>query len=165
MVGELCGPGGKVLGGCGSINGLVFLRGTASDYDGWEQLGARGWGYKDVLPYFKRMEDIGRGADAWRGVDGPMHISDNKSPSPIARKFVDACEGLQYRCNSDFNGERSDGVGFVQFNVRKGWRWSTASGYLKPNLSRKNLQLMTGGTRTPDHCRRRRSCWRRGRAC
>jgi choline dehydrogenase len=140
---RLSWPRGKVLGGSGSINGLVFLRGAPSDYDGWEALGARGWAYQDVLPYFKRMEHNVRGADAYRGQGGPMTISDIKNPSPNARAFLEACTRLQFPRNPDFNGERIDGVGMVQLNVRNGWRCSTAAGYLKPNLSRKNLALMT----------------------
>jgi choline dehydrogenase len=140
---RLSWPRGKVLGGSGSINGLVFLRGAPSDFDGWEALGAKGWGYKDVLPYFKRMEHNVRGADAYRGQGGPMTISDIKAPSATSRAFVEACARLQYPTNTDFNGERIDGVGTVQLNVRNGWRWSTAAGYLKPNLRRKNLKLMT----------------------
>jgi choline dehydrogenase len=140
---RLSWPRGKVLGGSGSINGLVFLRGAPSDYDGWEALGAKGWAYKDVLPYFKRMEHNVRGADAYRGQGGPMTISDIKKPSANAKAFVEACTQLQYPLNPDFNGERIDGVGMVQLNVRNGWRCSTAAGYLKPNLSRKNLKLMT----------------------
>ena len=136
-------PRGKVLGGSGSINGLVFLRGAASDYDGWEAMGAKGWGYKNVLPYFKRMEHNVRGADAYRGQGGPMTISDIKNPSATAKAFVEACRRLQHPANSDFNGERIDGVGMVQLNVRNGWRCSTAAGYLKPNFSRRNLTLMT----------------------
>jgi choline dehydrogenase len=140
---RLSWPRGKVLGGSGSINGLVFLRGAPSDYDGWEALGARGWGYKDVLPYFKRMEHNVRGADAYRGQGGPMTISDIKRPSANAKAFVEACARLQYPLNPDFNGARIDGVGMVQLNVRNGWRCSTAAGYLKPNLKRTNLNLMT----------------------
>jgi choline dehydrogenase len=136
-------PRGKVLGGSGSINGLVFLRGAASDYDGWEAMGAKGWGYKDVLPYFKRMEHNVRGTDTYRGQGGPMTISDIKNPSATAKAFVEACRRLQHPANSDFNGERIDGVGMVQLNVRNGWRCSTAAGYLKPNLTRRNLTLMT----------------------
>ncbi len=143
---RLSWPRGKVLGGSGSINGLVFLRGAASDYDGWEALGAKGWGYKDVLPYFKRMEHNVGGADAYRGQGGPMTISDIKKPSATSRAFVEACTRLQYPLNPDFNGERIDGVGTVQLNVRNGWRCSTAAGYLKPNLKRKNLTLMTHTT-------------------
>ena len=140
---RLSWPRGKVLGGSGSINGLVFLRGAPSDYDGWEAAGARGWGYKDVLPYFKRMEHNARGADQWRGTGGPMTISDIKRPSPSAKAWVEACQRLQFPSNSDFNGERIDGVGMVQLNVRNGFRVSTAKGYLRPNLKRKNLQVMT----------------------
>ena len=140
---RLSWPRGKVLGGSGSINGLVFLRGAPSDYDGWEALGAKGWAYKDVLPYFKRMEHNVRGADAYRGQGGPMTISDIKNPSANAKAFVEACTQLQYSLNPDFNGERIDGVGIVQLNVRNGWRCSTAAGYLKPNLKRTNLKLMT----------------------
>ncbi|MFM9943452.1 MAG: GMC family oxidoreductase [Hyphomicrobiaceae bacterium] len=136
-------PRGKVLGGSGSINGLVFLRGAPSDYDGWAALGAKGWGYQDVLPYFKRMEHNVSGANAYRGQGGPMTISDIKKPSQAAKAFVEACTRLQHPVNPDFNGERIDGVGMVQLNVRNGWRCSTAVGYLKPNLSRKNLNLMT----------------------
>jgi choline dehydrogenase len=136
-------PRGKVLGGSGSINGLVFLRGAPSDYDGWEVTGAKGWAYKDVLPYFKRMEHNVRGADGYRGQGGPMVISDIKRPSATAKAFVEACARLQYPLNPDFNGERIDGVGMVQLNVRNGWRCSTAAGYLKPNLRRGNLGLMT----------------------
>jgi choline dehydrogenase len=140
---RLSWPRGKVLGGSGSINGLVFLRGAPTDYDGWEALGATGWAYKDVLPYFKRMEHNVRGADAYRGQGGPMTISDIKKPSANAKAFVEACARLQFPLNRDFNGARIEGVGIVQLNVRKGWRCSTAAGYLKPNLSRKNLALMT----------------------
>jgi choline dehydrogenase len=140
---KLSWPRGKVLGGSGSINGLVFLRGAPSDYDGWEAAGARGWGYKDVLPYFKKMENNVRGADQWRGSGGPMTISDIKKPSSTAKAWVEACERLQFPSNPDFNGERIEGVGMVQLNTRKGFRVSTAKGYLTPNLKRKNLQLMT----------------------
>jgi len=136
-------PRGKVLGGSGSINGLVFLRGAPSDYDEWQRLGARGWSYRDVLPYFKRMEHCVDGANEWRGVGGPMTISHIKRPSTAAKAFVEACARLQYQRNSDFNGERIDGIGFAPLNVHNGWRRSTAVGYLKPNLSRPNLELMT----------------------
>ena len=140
---RLSWPRGKVLGGSGSINGLVFLRGAPSDYDGWEALGAKGWSYNDVLPYFKRMEHNVGGANSYRGQGGPMTISDIKRPSATSKAFVEACTRLQYPLNPDFNAERIDGVGMVQLNVRNGWRCSTAVGYLKPNLKRRNLELMT----------------------
>jgi choline dehydrogenase len=136
-------PRGKVLGGSGSINGLVFLRGAPTDYDGWAQLGAKGWSYQDVLPYFKRMEHSAEGPNQWHGSGGPMTVSQIKRPSTAAKAFVDACEKLQYPRNNDFNGERIDGIGFAPLNVHNGWRRSTAVGYLRPNLSRKNLTLMT----------------------
>ena len=136
-------PRGKVLGGSGSINGLVFLRGAPSDYDEWERLGATGWGYRDVLPFFKKAEHNVAGADAWRGEGGPMTISNIAAPSEPARAFVDTCAELQHPRNPDFNGARIDGVGFVQLNVRNGRRVSTAVGYLKPNLSRPNIHLKT----------------------
>ena len=160
---RLSWPRGKVLGGSGSINGLVFLRGAPSDYDGWEALGAKGWAYKDVLPYFKRMEHNVRGADAYRGQGGPMTISDIKKPSANAKAFVEACTQLQYPLNPDFNGERIDGVGMVQLNVRNGWRCSTAAGYLKPNLKRKNLKLMTRTQVRRDPVRGQARDRRRGR--
>jgi choline dehydrogenase len=140
---QIVWPRGKVLGGSGSINGLVFLRGPSSDYDCWQELGARGWSYKDVLPYFKRMEHCVDGADEWRGTGGPMTISNVKRPSTSATAFVEACERLQHPRNRDFNGERIDGVGFAPLNVHNGWRRSTAVGYLRPNLKRRNLELMT----------------------
>lgn len=136
-------PRGKVVGGSGSINGLVFLRGAPSDFDEWERLGAKGWSYRDVLPYFKRSEHNEPGPSEWRGTGGPMHISDIKNPSVPARAFVEACTRLQHPRNPDFNGPRIDGAGFVQLNVRDGWRISTAAGYLKPALRRPNLSLKT----------------------
>ncbi len=136
-------PRGKVLGGSGSINGLVFLRGSPSDYDEWEKLGAKGWGYKDVLPYFKKSEHNEGGTNQWRAQGGPMHLSEIKAPSVPATAFVETCERLQFPRNRDFNAEKIEGAGFVQLNVRNGRRVSTAVGYLKPNLSRPNLNLMT----------------------
>src|ERR1700722_5676647 len=136
-------PRGKVLGGSGSINGLVFLRGDPTDYDGWQRICVRGWSYKDVLPYFKRMEHCVDGANEWRGTGGPMTVSNIKHPSTVAKAFVESCERLQYPRNPDFNGERIEGTGFVPVNIHNGWRRSTAIGYLKPNLGRRNLELMT----------------------
>ena len=136
-------PRGKVLGGSGSINGLVFLRGAPSDFDEWERLGAKGWGYKDVLPYFKKSEHNESGAYDWRAQGGPMHLSEIKNPSAPARAFVESATRLQIPRNHDFNGEKIEGVGYVQLNVRNGRRVSTAVGYLKPNLARPNLRLLT----------------------
>ena len=96
-----------------------------------------------MLPYFKRMEHCVDGANEWRGTGGPITITNVKRPSTVAKAFVEACERLQYQHNRDFNGERIDGVGFAPLNVHNGWRRSTAVGYLRPNLKRKNLALMT----------------------
>jgi choline dehydrogenase len=136
-------PRGKVLGGSGSINGLVFLRGLPSDFDEWRRRGAFGWGYEDVLPYFKRCEHNISGADAWRGQHGPITVSSIKQPSQPARAFVEACERLQYPRVIDFNGASCDGVGYTQLNVRHGWRSSTSVGYLRPAARRRNLELIT----------------------
>jgi choline dehydrogenase len=133
---------GKVLGGSGSINGLVFLRGAASDYDEWERQGARGWSYGDVLPFFRRMEASSVGKDEDHGRDGPITITTNKRPSDTAKAFVASCENLQYSRNTDFNSGRIDGVGFVPINVDGRWCHSTASAYLRPNLNRPNLKLL-----------------------
>jgi choline dehydrogenase len=131
-----------VLGGSGSINGLVFLRGAASDYDEWERQGARGWSYGDVLPYFRRMETSTVGKDEDHGRSGPITVTTNKRPSDTAKAFVASCENLQYFRNMDFNSGRIDGVGFVPINVKGRWRHSTASAYLRPNLDRPNLKLL-----------------------
>ena len=157
-------PRGKVLGGSGSINGLVFLRGAPSDYDEWQRLGARGWSYNDVLPYFKRMEHSVDGANAWRGTGGPMTVSNIKRPSTTARAFVEACERLQYQRNPDFNGERIDGVGFAPLNVHNGWRRSTAVGYLKPNLEPKKSRADDEDPGPPHPVRRQPRHRRGGRA-
>jgi choline dehydrogenase len=133
---------GKVLGGSGSINGLVFLRGAAFDYDEWQRQGARGWSYRDVLPYFRQMETTSAGDDQDHGRDGPITVTTNRRPSNTAKAFVASCENLQFARNADFNCGRIDGVGFVPINVKGRWRNSTASAYLRPNLDRRNLKLL-----------------------
>lgn len=137
---------GKVLGGSGSINGLVFLRGAREDFDAWEREGARGWGYDAVLPYFRRMERSTAGDDAQHGRSGPITITENKRPSDTAKAFVASCESLQNAYNSDFNGGKLDGVGFVPINVHGRWRHSTASAYLRTPRKRANLRVMTETT-------------------
>ena len=135
-------PRGKVLGGSGSINGLVFLRGLPSDFDEWQRRGACGWSYEDVLPYFKRSERTAAGADRWRGRGGPLTVSDIRRPSRLARAFVQSCERLGYRRSSDLNGGACEGVGLSQLNVRRGWRSSPSTAYLRPAARRPNLALM-----------------------
>lgn len=136
-------PRGKVLGGSSSINGLVYVRGDRSDYDLWRQLGNLGWGYEDVLPYFRKSEDQVRGADAYHGVGGPLMVSDVVEPHPLCDAFIAAGEELGYRRNDDFNGARLDGFGYLQFNLRRGRRVSTATAYLKPARRRENLKVVT----------------------
>ena len=137
---------GKVLGGSGSINGLVFLRGAADDYDQWERMGAKGWSYGDVLPYFRKMESCVTGDHEHHGHDGPITITTNKRPSDTARAFVASCENLQFARNADFNNGRLEGVGFAPINVKGRWRRSTASAYVTPHLDRPNLTLLTKTT-------------------
>ncbi|MFC3127568.1 GMC family oxidoreductase [Pseudoroseomonas globiformis] len=139
-------PRGRVLGGSGSINGLVFLRGSPHDFDRWAQSGATGWSYDDVLPFFRRMEQWLGGVGTSRGREGPLPVSQVTRLSKGAEAFIAACEGMGYRRNSDMNDGDIAGVMPIQMNVRKGRRISTARAYLHPALKRPNLQLRTGFT-------------------
>ncbi len=137
-------PRGKVLGGSSSVNAMIYTRGHRSDYDHWAAQGNAGWGWNDVLPYFKRAEHNERGADAWHGAGGPLNVMDPRSPSRFGPLFMQA--GLQagYRENTDFNGAEQEGVGVYQVTHRNGERFSAARAYLTPNLHRTNLQVITG---------------------
>ena len=137
-------PRGKVLGGSSSINAMIYLRGQRQDYDGWAGEGNTGWGFDDVLPYFKRSEHNERGADAWHGSGGPLNVMDLRSPNRFGPIFVQAGVQAGYPANPDFNGALQDGVGMYQVTHRGGERWSAAKGYLTPNLGRANLQVVTG---------------------
>ncbi|HEY1258623.1 MAG TPA: choline dehydrogenase [Stellaceae bacterium] len=137
-------PRGKVLGGSSSINGMVYIRGQAEDFDHWRQLGNTGWSFDDVLPYFKRSEHQTRGADAWHGTGGPLCVSDVPDRHPICEAFIESAMGLGLPRNDDFNGAGQEGVGYHQTTTRNGKRCSTAVGYLRPALSRANLQVVTG---------------------
>jgi choline dehydrogenase len=136
-------PRGKVLGGSSSLNGLLYVRGQREDYDRWEALGNRGWGYAQVLPYFKKSEDQERGADAYHGVGGPLKVSDLRLRRPIADRFVAAAQEIGIPYNPDYNGASQEGVGYFQQTAHKGWRWSTAKGFLKPVRGRGNLRVET----------------------
>jgi choline dehydrogenase len=136
-------PRGKVLGGSSSINGMVYIRGQAEDFDHWRQLGNAGWSFDDVLPYFKRSEHQVRGADAYHGTGGPLCVSDVEH-HPICAAFVEAAEHLGFPRNDDFNGAQQDGVGWHQTTTRDGRRCSTAVGYLRPAMRRGNLSVLTG---------------------
>ncbi len=137
-------PRGKVLGGSSSINGMVYIRGQAEDFDHWRQLGNTGWSFEDVLPYFKRSEHQTRGADAWHGTGGPLCVSDVPDRHPICEAFIESALGLGLPRNDDFNGAGQDGVGYHQTTTRNGKRCSTAVGYLRPAMIRANLHVVTG---------------------
>ena len=136
-------PRGKVLGGSSSINGLLYVRGQHEDYDRWRQRGNSGWGYDDVLPYFKRAENQQRGGDKYHGADGPLPVSDLGHPDPLSAAFIDAAAETGLPVNPDFNGATQEGAGFFQTTTRGGRRASTAVAYLRPAMSRRNLQVET----------------------
>ncbi|WP_294223540.1 choline dehydrogenase [uncultured Shimia sp.] len=141
-------PRGKVIGGSSSINGMVYVRGHAGDYDHWAESGADGWAYADVLPYFKRMEnwhESGQGGDAeWRGSDGPLHISRGPRNNPLHGAFVEAGRQAGYPVTDDYNGQQQEGFGPMDMTVYKGQRWSAANAYLKPALQRENCDIVRG---------------------
>jgi choline dehydrogenase len=145
---EMACPRGKVIGGSSSINGMVYVRGHARDFDHWRDAGAEGWGYSDVLPYFKRMENWhsgGHGGDsAWRGTDGPLHVSRGTMQNPLVRAFVEAGGQAGYELTHDYNGEKQEGFGPFEMTVWKGRRWSAANAYLRPALKRANCTLLRG---------------------
>jgi choline dehydrogenase len=135
-------PRGKVLGGSSSINGMVYIRGQAEDFDHWRQLGNAGWSFDDVLPYFRRAEHQVRGADGFHGTGGPLCVSD-VAQHPICEAFIASSMELGFPRNDDFNGARQDGVGYHQTTTRNGRRCSTAVGYLRPAMQRANLRVDT----------------------
>ena len=141
-------PRGKVVGGSSSINGMVYVRGHAHDFDHWAEAGARGWAFADVLPYYKRMEswhDGGHGGDpAWRGSTGPLHVTRGPRTNPLFHAFVEAGRQAGYPVTSDYNGQQQEGFGPFEQTVWKGRRWSAANAYLKPALKRPNCDLIRG---------------------
>jgi len=137
-------PRGKVIGGSSSINGMIYVRGNAGDYDYWAESGAQGWSYADVLPYFRRMETSHGGEAPWRGTDGPLHITRGPRDNPLHDAFVKAAEAAGYEATADYNGHRQEGFGPADMTVWKGRRWSSANAYLRPALKRGNVQLRTG---------------------
>ena len=145
---RLACPRGKVIGGSSSINGMVYVRGHAKDFDTWEAMGASGWSYADVLPYYKRMETwdpAGHGGDAsWRGSDGPLHVTRGKRDNPLVQAFVQAGRQAGYQLTDDYNGQQQEGFGPMEHTIHKGARWSAAKAYLRPALQRKNCNLIRG---------------------
>jgi choline dehydrogenase len=141
-------PRGRVLGGTSSINGMVYMRGNAADYDEWRQRGCEGWDYDSVLPYFKRAEDQQRGADDYHGVGGPLKVSDHRWQSPLGRAMHDAAVEAGIPANPDFNGATQEGVGYYQTTINKARRWSSARAYLGDAKQRRNLTVATGAHAT-----------------
>jgi choline dehydrogenase len=136
-------PRGKVLGGSSSINGLLYVRGQHEDYDRWRQHGNSGWGFDDVLPYFKKAEDQQRGADDFHGAGGPLPVSDLIHADPLSAAFIAAAAETGIPLNPDFNGAAQEGAGFFQTTTRRGRRASTAVAYLRPARDRRNLHVET----------------------
>jgi choline dehydrogenase-like flavoprotein len=141
-------PRGKVLGGSSSINAMIYTRGHRADYDHWAAQGNPGWAYDDVLPYFKRAEHNERGADAFHGSGGPLHVMDLAHPNRFGPVFVQAALQAGFEPNPDFNGEHQDGVGLYQVTHKNGERFSAAKAYLTPSLTRPNLRVFTGAHAT-----------------
>jgi choline dehydrogenase-like flavoprotein len=133
---------GRVIGGSSSVNGMVYLRGSRSDYDAWEQSGAKGWGYADVLPYFIRAEDFEGGGGDFHGVGGPMAVSIGASRHALSAAFLEAAQQAGHPFCADVNGADRAGFGYTHVTQRRGRRWSTATGYLRPALERPNLTVL-----------------------
>ena len=138
---QLACPRGKVVGGSSSINGMVYVRGHARDFDHWAAQGAEGWSYADVLPYYQRMENSHGGQSGWRGTNGPLHVSRGVRKNPLFHAFVESGRQAGYVTTEDYNGEQQEGFGPMEMTVWKGRRWSVANAYLKTALKRPNLEL------------------------
>lgn len=141
---KLYWPRGKVLGGSSSINAMIYIRGNPVDYDRWRDDGNPGWGFADVLPYFKNSEGQERGASELHGVDGPIRVADPRCVNPLTRAFLAAASEVGIPANSDFNGATQEGAGLYQLTQKDGARCSAVDGYLKPALGRPNLAVLTG---------------------
>lgn len=141
---KLWWPRGKGWGGSSSINGMIYIRGHARDYDQWRQMGLQGWSYRDVLPYFKRSEALEGGGDAWHGGEGPLKVSKASTPNPIYSATIEAGRQAGHPVTGDFNGFQQEGWGPYQLTIHDGQRWSAARGYLHPALSRPNLTCIIG---------------------
>ena len=141
-------PRGKVLGGTSSINGMVYMRGNAADYDEWRQRGCEGWDYDSVLPYFRRAEDNVRGPDEFHGTGGPLKVSDHRWQPTLAKAMHEAAVQAGIPANPDFNGATQEGVGYYQSTISKARRWSSARAYLGGAKQRKNLTIATGAHAT-----------------
>jgi choline dehydrogenase len=139
---RLAAPRGKVVGGSSSINGMVYVRGHAEDFNSWEEAGATGWAYADVLPYFQRMETSHGGQKGWRGDSGPLHVKRGDGKNPLYQAFIEAGAQAGFEVTRDYNGEKQEGFGPMEQTIYRGKRWSAANAYLKPALKRPNLHLV-----------------------
>ena len=137
-------PRGKVLGGSTAINAMIYIRGNRADYDYWRELGNPGWGFAEVLPYFKKSENRERGASEYHGVGGPVNVADPRYVNPLTRAFLAAAGEIGIASNPDFNGEEQDGAALYQLTQKKGARCGAADGYLQPARERSNLTVVTG---------------------
>jgi len=144
---RLATPRGKVVGGSSSINGMVYVRGHARDYDHWAESGATGWSFADVLPYFKRMETSHGGEAGWRGTDGPLHVQRGPRTNPLYAAFVEAGRQAGFELTPDYNGSKQEGFGPMEQTIHEGRRWSAANAYLRPALKRGNVNLVKGFAR------------------
>jgi choline dehydrogenase len=140
---KLFWPRGKVMGGSSSINAMIYIRGAHWDFDHWRELGNEGWGFRDVLPYFKKSEDNERGASEYHGAGGPLAVSDLRSPNPISMAYLEAVSELGYASNDDFNGAAQEGFGPFQVTQKRGARHSAAAAFIRPALRRPNLAIHT----------------------
>jgi choline dehydrogenase len=145
---EIYWPSGRTLGGSSAINGLIYIRGHRDDYDHWAALGNRGWGYAEVLPYFRKLEHNVRGDSEWHGADGPLWVSDIRAKHELVEALIGAGAELGIPPNPDFNGARQEGTGYYQLTTRRGFRCSTAVAYLRPARGRSNLAVETNARAT-----------------
>src|SRR3954471_1467797 len=137
-------PRGKTLGGSSSINGMLYVRGNPADFDGWAQMGCRGWSFDDVLPYFRKSEDYKQGADPeYRGKSGPLKVEDYRTILPLTHRFIEAAQQAGYKFSRDLNGREQEGVGYSQMTRKGRWRGSTAQTFLKEARDRPNLRVET----------------------
>ena len=148
---RLACPRGKVVGGSSSINGMVYVRGHAIDYDTWSEMGATGWAYADILPYFKKLENwnsAGHGGDPdWRGNSGPLHVTRGSRSNKLVKAFVNAGREAGYEITEDYNGQKQEGFGPMDHTIRQGQRWSAAKAYLRPAIKTGLCRLVSGFAR------------------
>ena len=154
-------PRGRVVGGSSSINGMVYIRGHARDYDHWAQLGLKGWSYAEILPYFRRAESRDLGADDYHGAEGPLHVSRGHSPQPLFKAWVEAGRQAGYPMTSDLNGYQQEGLGPMDMTTWRGRRWSAAKAYLRPAMARGNVDARNPGAHAAPRLRRAQGRGRR----